>query len=88
MPVILGVAIYVMSTVDTLPGIVFLIWSIAIGLIDNIFKPILLSRGVDVPMAVIFIGAVGGFLALEQRLFLDPSGHTTGFPWLGARNGS
>jgi predicted PurR-regulated permease PerM len=63
MPIILAVAIYVMSTVDTLPGIIFLIWSIAIGLIDNIFKPILLSRGVDVPMVVVFIGAIGGFIS-------------------------
>ena len=64
LPVILGVAIYVMSTVDTLPGILFLVWSIGIGVIDNIFKPILFSRGVDVPMLVIFIGAIGGLLSM------------------------
>lgn len=64
LPVILAVAIYVMSTVDTLPGIIFLVWSIAIGLIDNIFKPIIFSRGVDVPMAVIFVGATGGLLSM------------------------
>lgn len=64
MPVILAVAIYVMSTADTLPGIVFLVWSVGIGLIDNIFKPIILSRGVDVPMAIIFVGAIGGFLTM------------------------
>ena len=62
MPVILAVAIYVMSTVNTLPGIVFLVWSIGIGLIDNILKPLLLGRGVDIPMPVIFVGAIGGFL--------------------------
>jgi predicted PurR-regulated permease PerM len=32
-------------------------------LIDNVFKPILLSRGVDVPMAVVFIGGIGGFIS-------------------------
>jgi predicted PurR-regulated permease PerM len=26
-------------------------------------KPLLLGRGVDVPMVVIFIGAIGGFLS-------------------------
>ncbi len=64
MPIIIGVAIYVFSTVDTLPAIVFLVWSIAIGLIDNIFKPILFSRGVNVPTAVIFVGAIGGLLSM------------------------
>jgi predicted PurR-regulated permease PerM len=31
-------------------------------LIDNILKPILLGRGVKTPMAIIFIGAIGGLL--------------------------
>jgi predicted PurR-regulated permease PerM len=30
--------------------------------VDNILKPILLGRGVDVPMLIIFVGAIGGFL--------------------------
>jgi predicted PurR-regulated permease PerM len=63
MPIIMAVAIYVMTTVDTLPGIVFLIWSIGVSLIDTIFKPILLGKGVDVPMAVVFVGAIGGFVS-------------------------
>ncbi|MEZ5591974.1 MAG: hypothetical protein R3F53_15170 [Gammaproteobacteria bacterium] len=38
-------------------------WSIFITLVDNILKPIMLGRGVEVPMAVIFIGAIGGFIS-------------------------
>jgi predicted PurR-regulated permease PerM len=30
---------------------------------DNILKPILLGRGVKTPMAIIFIGAIGGLLS-------------------------
>ena len=30
-------------------------------LIDNVLKPILLGRGVEAPMLVIFVGALGGF---------------------------
>jgi predicted PurR-regulated permease PerM len=41
----------------------FLIWTILIAPIDNVLKPILLGRGVDVPMLVIFVGAIGGFLS-------------------------
>src|SRR6185295_17367880 len=30
------------------------------GLVDNVLKPIMLGRGVDVPMPVILFGALGG----------------------------
>jgi predicted PurR-regulated permease PerM len=43
--------------------VLFLIWSLFTGSIDNVLKPILLGRGVEVPMAVIFIGAIGGFIS-------------------------
>jgi predicted PurR-regulated permease PerM len=33
-------------------------------LVDNILKPILFGRGVDVPMLVIFMGALGGMLTM------------------------
>ena len=31
---------------------------------DNVLKPLLLGRGVAVPIVVIFLGAIGGFIAL------------------------
>ena len=61
--VLIGTVIYVFSTADTFTAVVFLIWSLFVGLIDNILKPMLLGRGVKVPMIVIFVGAIGGFLA-------------------------
>jgi predicted PurR-regulated permease PerM len=61
--VLIGVVIYVFSTADTFTAVIFLIWSIFVALIDNVLKPILLGRGVKVPMVVIFVGAIGGFLA-------------------------
>jgi predicted PurR-regulated permease PerM len=62
-PVVIPVLIYVFSTADTPTFVVFLIWSLFVGSIDNVLKPILLGRGVAVPMAVIFVGAIGGFLS-------------------------
>ena len=62
-PIVLPVLIYVFSTADTVPAVLFLIWSLFTGSIDNVLKPILLGRGVEVPMAVIFIGAIGGFIS-------------------------
>ena len=31
---------------------------------DNVLKPLLLGRGVAVPIAVVFLGAMGGFVAM------------------------
>lgn len=42
--------------------VVFAVWSILAGLSDNVLKPLLLGRGVAVPMPVIFIGAIGGMI--------------------------
>lgn len=61
--VLIGTAIYVFSTADTFTAVIYLLWSIFVGLIDNVLKPVLLGRGVKVPMVVIFVGAIGGFLA-------------------------
>ena len=62
-PVVLPILIYVVFSYEMVPAVVFLIWSIFAGSIDNILKPILLGRGVEVPMAIIFIGAIGGFIS-------------------------
>ena len=43
---------------------VFTLWCVAVSLIDNVLKPILFARGVHVPSLVIFIGAIGGLLAM------------------------
>jgi predicted PurR-regulated permease PerM len=62
-PLSLPILVYVFFNVDTLTFLVFLVWSLFVGSLDNILKPMLLGRGVDVPMAVIFVGAIGGFLS-------------------------
>ncbi len=61
--VLVPVIIYLFNTADTMTAVGFLVWSIPVGLIDNILKPILLARGVKTPMVIIFMGAIGGFLS-------------------------
>lgn len=61
--VMIPAAIYVFSTHDSLPATVFLIWAIIVTFTDNVLKPLLLGRGLDVPMSVIFVGAIGGLMA-------------------------
>jgi predicted PurR-regulated permease PerM len=60
--VMVPAAIYVFSVHDTLPATLFLLWTILVIVIDNVLKPLLLGRGLEVPMVVIFVGAVGGMI--------------------------
>lgn len=56
------VAFYVFSAESTTVAVVFLIWSILVSSSDMVLKPLLLGRGVDVPMLVILLGAIGGMI--------------------------
>ena len=60
---ILGpVAAYVFSFTDTTPAVLFLVWSLLISVSDAFLKPVLMGRGVDIPMLVILLGALGGMV--------------------------
>lgn len=62
-PVLLPVMIYLFYTADLPTAVLFALWALFVGSIDNVLKPLLLGRGAAVPMPVIFIGAIGGFIA-------------------------
>ncbi|HSC85487.1 MAG TPA: AI-2E family transporter [Pseudomonas sp.] len=47
----------------TLGTIIFSVYVFVAGLADNVLKPLLLGRGVDVPMPVVLIGALGGMVS-------------------------
>ena len=53
---------YVFLTEATQAAIIFLIWNIVVGLSDNVLRPLMLGRGLEVPMPVILIGVIGGML--------------------------
>ncbi|CAG2158799.1 AI-2E family transporter [Cupriavidus numazuensis] len=58
------VIVYVFATEGTtLATIVFSVYVFVAGLADNVLKPLLLGRGVDVPMPVVLIGALGGMVS-------------------------
>ncbi len=56
------IIIYVFYAASTAPAVVFAIWSLLVGLCDSFLKPLLMGRGASVPMLVVFIGALGGFM--------------------------
>ena len=61
--ILIPLSLYMFNVTDTGPAIAFLLWNILVGLMNNVLKPILLARGVEAPMAIIFIGAIGGLIA-------------------------
>jgi predicted PurR-regulated permease PerM len=63
--VLVPAVLYVFATQSTTHAVLFLVWSIIVGLMDNVLKPILLGRGSKVPMIVIFLGVLGGFIAMN-----------------------
>ena len=60
--IMLPIAIYGFSVMSTTPAVIFLVLSIIISAADTFLKPIFLGRGVDVPMLVILLGAIGGMV--------------------------
>jgi predicted PurR-regulated permease PerM len=60
--VLIPAVIYLFATADTFTAVAFLVYAILVSPVDNILKPLLLGRGVKLPMLVVFIGAIGGFI--------------------------
>jgi predicted PurR-regulated permease PerM len=60
---ILGpIAAWVFSFTSTMPAVLFLVWVLLVSGCDGFLKPILMGRGVDAPMLVILLGALGGMM--------------------------
>jgi predicted PurR-regulated permease PerM len=54
-------------------GTVLLIFSLVAGTIDNVVRPILIRRGADLPLVLIFAGVIGGLIAFGVvGLFIGP----------------
>lgn len=90
-PIAIPVAIYMFSVSDTTTATVLSIWLLVTLLIDNVLKPILLGKNAPVPMPVVFMGAIGGFiLSGFLGLFLGAVVLTIGYKlflaWLETEN--
>jgi len=54
-------------------SIALLIWSIGVGVLDNILRPLLIRRGANLPLLLIFAGVIGGLLSFGIiGLFVGP----------------
>lgn len=60
--VILPVVIYLFSVKELPLAILWTIALLVVGLSDNVLKPLLMGKSSIVPMLVVFLGAIGGFI--------------------------
>ena len=61
------------SPMTTLTALIYTIWMIGATLIDNVLKPVLMARGLPIPMIVILLGVFGGTIMHGIiGLFLGP----------------
>jgi predicted PurR-regulated permease PerM len=85
--VIIPVIIFAWTTMETVSAAILTAYLIPVMLLDNILKPIVMGRGLPVPMLVIFIGVIGGTLAHGLiGLFVGPIvlslGYELGRAWI------
>jgi predicted PurR-regulated permease PerM len=72
-PVLIPAMIWMFSHASGMWATVFLIYSIPVGILDNFLRPILISRGVELPLILIIAGVIGGLIAFGViGLFIGP----------------
>jgi predicted PurR-regulated permease PerM len=69
----LPAVIWLFSQGDTARGVIGIVLVVAVAIVDNVLKPVLLGRGVKVPLAVMLVGALGGTITMGIiGLFVGP----------------
>jgi predicted PurR-regulated permease PerM len=71
--VLLGAAARVYYSAGAGWGTFMLVWALAVGLMDNFVRPILIRREADLPLLLIFAGVIGGLVAFGiVGIFVGP----------------
>jgi predicted PurR-regulated permease PerM len=64
---------WVFWTGDTGWGIFLLLWSVVVTTMDNFLRPMLIRKGADLPLLLIFAGVIGGLLGFGLvGIFVGP----------------
>lgn len=54
-------------------GSFLLVWALVVGTLDNVLRPLLIRRGADLPLPLVFAGVIGGLLGFGLvGLFMGP----------------
>jgi len=62
--VLAPIAVWVFSVAEPVPATIFAVYMLIVSLADMVLKPMLLGRGVETPMLVILVGAIGGAMTM------------------------
>jgi predicted PurR-regulated permease PerM len=62
--IIIPVIIYMFSVLSGMQATIFAVWAFVGSISDTFIKPMLLGRGLKIPMLIILIGAIGGMIAM------------------------
>lgn len=61
--VLIPVVIWSWTAMETVTAMLFTAYMVPVCLVDNVLRPLLMSRGLSTPMPVIFSGLIGGVMA-------------------------
>jgi predicted PurR-regulated permease PerM len=54
-------------------GTILLVWSLLVSVLDNFLRPVLIKRGADLPLLLIFAGVIGGLVGFGLvGIFVGP----------------
>jgi predicted PurR-regulated permease PerM len=71
--VLIPAVIWLYYKSGTFWGTVLLVWTIPVLILDNLLRPVLIKKGADLPLLLIFAGVIGGLLAIGIiGLFIGP----------------
>jgi predicted PurR-regulated permease PerM len=87
--VLIPAVFWVYSTRGAAWGTGFLVWALFCMTFDNFLRPVLIKRGADLPLLLIFTGVIGGLIAFGViGLFIGPVvlavGYTLLVDWVSA----
>jgi predicted PurR-regulated permease PerM len=73
MPVLIPAVIWLFWKDATAWGTALLVWTAIVGTMDNVLRPILIRKGADLSLLLIFAGVIGGLIAFGIiGLFVGP----------------
>lgn len=73
LPVLAPAVIWLYWSGDAVWGTVLLVFTVVVTVVDNILKPLLIKRGVDLPLLLIVAGVIGGLIGFGVvGLFIGP----------------
>jgi predicted PurR-regulated permease PerM len=73
MLVLVPAALWLLWSGHTVAGVTLLVIGLVAGVLDNVMRPLLIKRGANVPLLLIFTGVLGGLVAFGiVGLFIGP----------------